>query len=59
MDHIFPYRIADYVQYRYIKVWYFRWMPQRLFRALEKFAGWHLCLTAVADPQPALPVWQP
>jgi hypothetical protein len=29
-------------------------MPQRLFRALERFAGWHLCLTAVADPKPAL-----
>jgi ubiquinone/menaquinone biosynthesis C-methylase UbiE len=54
VDHIFPYRIADYVQYRYVRVWYFRWMPQRLFRALERFAGWHLCLTAVADPKPAL-----
>ncbi|MGD1092399.1 MAG: class I SAM-dependent methyltransferase [Bryobacteraceae bacterium] len=55
VDHIFPYRIADYVQYRYVKVWYFRWMPQRLFRALERFAGWHLCLTAVPDPKSALP----
>ncbi len=54
MDHIFPYFIPEYVQYRYVKVWYFRWMPQRLFRALERFAGWHLCLTAVADPKPAL-----
>ncbi|MDW8417760.1 MAG: class I SAM-dependent methyltransferase, partial [Bacteroidia bacterium] len=32
VDHIFPYRIPDYVQYRYVKVWYFRWMPQWLFR---------------------------
>jgi len=24
VDHIFPYRIPDYVQYRYVKVWYFR-----------------------------------
>lgn len=47
VDHIFPYRIADYVQYRYIKVWYFRWMPQWLFRALERAWGWHLCAAAV------------
>ena len=47
VDHIFPYRIRDYVQYRYVRVWYFRWMPEFLFRALERLAGWHLCLTAV------------
>jgi len=46
VDHIFPYRIRDYVEYRYVRVWYFRWMPRFLFRALEKLAGWHLCLTA-------------
>jgi ubiquinone/menaquinone biosynthesis C-methylase UbiE len=46
VDHIFPYRIQDYVQRRYVKVWYFRWMPHRLFRALEKKLGWHLCITA-------------
>ncbi|MDW8236138.1 MAG: methyltransferase domain-containing protein [Bacteroidia bacterium] len=46
VDHIFPYRISDYVQYRYMKVWYFRWMPQWLFRALERRFGWHLCVTA-------------
>ena len=45
-DHIFPYRIPKYVQYRYIRVWYFRWMPQQLFRWLEKHLGWHLCVTA-------------
>ncbi|MDW8015734.1 MAG: class I SAM-dependent methyltransferase [Bacteroidia bacterium] len=47
VDHIFPYRIPDYVQYRYVKVWYFRWMPQWLFRLLERQFGWHLCVTAV------------
>jgi ubiquinone/menaquinone biosynthesis C-methylase UbiE len=51
VDHIFPYRIPDYVQYRYVKVWYFRWMPSWLFRGIEKLGGWHLCLTAVA-PRP-------
>ena len=49
VDHVFPYRIPDYVQYRYVRVWYFRWMPRFLFRALEKAAGWHLCMTAVPD----------
>ncbi len=48
VDHIFPYHIPDYVQYRYVKVWYFRWMPQALFRWLEKQWGWHLCVTAEA-----------
>jgi 2-polyprenyl-3-methyl-5-hydroxy-6-metoxy-1,4-benzoquinol methylase len=47
-DHIFPYRIADYVQYRYEKLWYWRWMPQPLFRMMERHFGWHLCLTAEA-----------
>ncbi len=46
VDHIFPYRIPDYVQYRYVKVWYFRWMPHPLFRWLERRFGWHLCVTA-------------
>lgn len=45
-DHIFSYRIADYVQYRYVKVWYFRWMPRPLFRWMERHFGWHLCVTA-------------
>jgi 2-polyprenyl-3-methyl-5-hydroxy-6-metoxy-1,4-benzoquinol methylase len=46
VDHIFPYRITDYVQYRYRKVWYFRYLPQRLFRWMEKEWGWHLCVNA-------------
>jgi len=48
VDHIFPYRIPDYVQYRYVKEPYLRWMPQPLFRALERRFGWHLLLTAEA-----------
>lgn len=44
--HIFPYRIKDYVQHRYVKEWYFRAMPQWLFRWLEAHFGWHLCITA-------------
>lgn len=46
VDHIFPYRISDYVRYRYKKVWCFRWMPPPIFRWLERRAGWHLLLTA-------------
>jgi ubiquinone/menaquinone biosynthesis C-methylase UbiE len=48
IQHIFPYRIEDYVNYRYVKEWYFRWMPSVLFRWLEQRIGWHLCLTAKA-----------
>src|SRR6516165_5712814 len=48
VEHIFPYRIPDYVQYRYTKEWYFRWMPQPMFRALERRFGWHLLLTGEA-----------
>jgi 2-polyprenyl-3-methyl-5-hydroxy-6-metoxy-1,4-benzoquinol methylase len=48
VEHIFPYRIADYVKYRYVREWYFRWMPEAAFRGLEKRLGWHLCLTAEA-----------
>lgn len=46
VDHIFPYRISDYRQYRYVKVWYFRWMSPELFHWLERHFGWHLCVTA-------------
>ena len=49
VDHIFPFRIQEYVTYRYRKVWYFRWMPNFLFRALERLFGWHLCL--IAEPK--------
>ena len=45
IDHIFPYRILDYMQYRYVKDWYFRYMPIVLFRWLERNFGWHLCIT--------------
>jgi len=48
VDHIFPYRISDYKNYRYVKVWYFRRMPARWFRWLERHFGWHLCVTARA-----------
>lgn len=44
--HIFAYSIPHYIRYRYKKVWYFRWLPDKLFRWMEKRWGWHLCVTA-------------
>jgi len=46
VDHIFPYQIPEYIKYNYVKEWYFRYLPKRIFRMLEKTFGWHLCLTA-------------
>jgi ubiquinone/menaquinone biosynthesis C-methylase UbiE len=46
VDFIFPYRVADYVEYRYVKSWYFRMLPEPVFRQLEHRLGWHRCITA-------------
>ncbi|MFC1705129.1 class I SAM-dependent methyltransferase, partial [Nanoarchaeota archaeon] len=46
IDHIFPYRIKDYVKHKYVKEWYFRYLPKHSFRWLENIMGWHLCVTA-------------
>lgn len=46
VDHIFPYRIKDYKEYRYVKEWYWRILPSRVFRWLEKRIGWHLLVVA-------------
>jgi 2-polyprenyl-3-methyl-5-hydroxy-6-metoxy-1,4-benzoquinol methylase len=51
VDHIFPYVVRDYVQYRYTKAIPFRWLPQPVMRGLERSLGWHLCVTA----RPTLP----
>ncbi len=48
VDHIFPYQIPKYVKYEYEKEWYFRMLPDPVFRALERKLGWHLCATATA-----------
>ena len=45
-DHIFPYVIKKYVKYEYQRVWYYRWMPEKLFRWFEKLFGWHTLVTA-------------
>jgi len=46
VDHIFPYRVSDYVQYRYVKTFPFRFLPNVAMRTLERTLGWHLCVTA-------------
>jgi ubiquinone/menaquinone biosynthesis C-methylase UbiE len=48
VEHIFPYRISEYVKYQYAKSWYFDLMPRPVFRLLERRFGWHLLLTAQA-----------
>jgi len=48
VDHIFPYRIPEYLKYEYKRVWYFDALPEPVFRFLERKAGWHLCATAVS-----------
>jgi 2-polyprenyl-3-methyl-5-hydroxy-6-metoxy-1,4-benzoquinol methylase len=46
VEHIFPYRVADYTQYRYVKAWPWSWMPAAMFHWMERHFGWHLCVTA-------------
>lgn len=48
VDHIFPYRVNDYVQYRYAKEPFFRVLPAPVFHALERRVGWHLLVNAEA-----------
>jgi len=43
--HIFPYKIEEYKQYKYVKKDYFAAMPDEIFKYLESKAGWHLCIT--------------
>jgi hypothetical protein len=44
-DHIFPYKVPDYKQYRYVKEDWFEYMPNNIFKGLEQKLGWHLCIT--------------
>jgi len=44
--HVFSYKIDKYINYEYEWVWYFRWMPNSLFRWLEHYFGWHTLITA-------------
>ncbi|MDQ3133031.1 MAG: class I SAM-dependent methyltransferase [Acidobacteriota bacterium] len=48
VEHIFPYQIPRYVKYEYVKEWYWRMLPESVFRKMERTFGWHLCATAEA-----------
>jgi len=48
VEHIFPWRIPDYVEHRYRKEPWFAWLPDATFHALERRLGWHLCITGQA-----------
>ena len=45
-DHIFPYKIRDYLRHRYVLQPWFRAMPLSVFRALERNLGWHWLIRA-------------
>ena len=53
VDHIFPYRVPDYVNYRYVKAFPFNVLPNPVMRALERRLGWHLCVTSRLAEGPA------
>jgi len=48
-DHIFPYKIEDYVQYKYTKQPWFEVMPDEIFAVLEKNLGWHTLVKATKN----------
>jgi len=47
IEHIFSWKFPEYKDNIYKKVWYFRWLPKKVFDWLEKRFGWHLCIRAV------------
>jgi 2-polyprenyl-3-methyl-5-hydroxy-6-metoxy-1,4-benzoquinol methylase len=44
--HIFPWRIPDYVEHRYVKAFPWNICPEWLFKKLESLVGWHLLVEA-------------
>lgn len=45
-DHIFPYKIPEYRQYKYVKKFPWNIMPHSLFRWMEQSLGWHYLIKA-------------
>lgn len=45
-DHIFPYRIKEYKEYRYVKTFFWSFVPVFLANILKKYLGWHLLIRA-------------
>lgn len=50
VDHIFPFRIKKYIQYKYQRKLIFRILPHKVFQWLESKFGWHLMITCVKKP---------
>lgn len=48
VDYIFPWEISNYVQYKYVKIPVYRWVPDFLFRFPERCFSRHLYSTAKA-----------
>jgi len=44
-EHIFPYKIKEYKNYKYEKKECYKYMPEKTFKMLENKLGWHLCIT--------------
>lgn len=45
-DHIFPYSIEEYKEYKYVKEPWFNAMPDEVFQAMKKNFGWHLLINS-------------
>lgn len=45
-DHIFPYKIAEYKQYVYVKKFPWNMIPPFLFHWMERMLGWHYLIKA-------------
>jgi ubiquinone/menaquinone biosynthesis C-methylase UbiE len=50
-DHIFPYKIAEYKQYLYVKKFPWNIMPASLFHSIERALGWHYLVKAKYENQ--------
>lgn len=45
-DHIFTWKIKDYIKHKYNKTIFWRCIPKGIFHILEKILGWHLLIDA-------------
>lgn len=46
-DHIFRWRLDEYLNYEYVPQSWFVEMPDSVFQALKATLGWHLLITAL------------
>lgn len=46
IEHIFPYKVMAYIEYRYEKAFPWNVTPPWLFRHLQRLWGWHMLITA-------------